>query len=350
MSIKDEKLSARQIQALIFSIFSGVMVTVMPFRFINVCGDNIALTLILGGITAAVFYGVLSRLFIYVKDENDLFFKILCILAAVHMCMFAGMCTYIFSVITSLFMLPEINKEMVAFILVLCAYIASSGGIKKKGRMSEITAVLMILGLIFVAVFMIKGENFERTYFKGLKTMESFRNVLMVSFYFDMSSFLFVMLGHYGKNDKKCFKTVGTAVFLTFIVLAAALLAAANIFGSTDAARRFFAAVEVLNDIDFPGSVVQRQEILIMGFIITSFFMLISTFIILSSEAVSKAVFGGKKFWSIFTAATVFIISILPNNTIQAFGIMNGIDYFGALFSVLAVLYVLTVMIRRKRT
>lgn len=349
MNIPDGKVSVRQMQALIFSAFSGVTLSVMPFRFINVCGDNIVVPLIVGGIVAAVFYGVLSGLFIYVKNENDIFFKILNIIAAVHMCMFAGICTYLFSVISSYFMLPDVKKQIVAFVLVLSAFIASSGNIEKKGRMAEMTAVLMIAVLIFVAVFMINGENFEKAYFKGLETMKSFKNILVISFYFDMSSFIFVLSGFYKKNDKKCPKAVGTAVLLTFIVSAAAVLAAVNIFGSTDAARRFFAAVEVLNDIDFPGSIVQRQEILIMGFVITSIFMLISTIIILSGEAVSKAVFGKKKFWSIFIAAAIFIISILPDNTIQAFGILNGIDYFGALFSVLTVLYVLAVMIRRKR-
>jgi|GEM_PF-6509042 len=338
----DETLSKGQMRAVIFSVFSGTMLFTVPFRAANACGENLTANLLFGGIAAALSYGILAALYCNIQDRDDVFFKALNIIASVHMSLFAGECVYIFSDFAVFFMLRDIKRQTVAVVLVLAAYIASNGTILQKGRMSQITAVLMAAGIAFILIFSAYSIEIQKT---GMAFDVS--HAMLVPLYFDMPAFLFVIMQYRGK-EKAYHNSTGLMALAAFVLPFTAVIKASGDFGQKYAASHFFSAAEALSDIDFPGFIVQRQEALVTGIVITSVFTLVSVYIVLCAKAAEKT-FGHRKILSALFAAVVCVTGIFPENTTDAFAFLNRIDYSGVIFAAASVVYVCAIMLKGRQ-
>lgn len=132
-----------------------------------------------------------------------------------------------------------------------------------------------------------------------------------------------------------------------YIVLAFTTALSVSSFGIKESQRKIWPVIQMMNYIDFPSSLVERQEVLMSGFYIFSVFILAGTGIYILSVLLEIMFETDKKkvyilFPAVLLLISAYIINILGLNISIIIKILNVLTYF------LILLLPVKIIIRRK--
>ena len=334
---RDHMLSNRQLQALIIVDFLGVLMTTVTSSVTGISREGSWLYVFLGGVMIAVIMGVavssgykyqglmgtkIGKLFGFI-----IFFKIL-------LC--GGLWLRFFSETMSMLLLPKTAVYLISLLTIYVGFYTGAKGLETKGRLAEILIVLMFLVVLFV--FLLSAKNLNIDNLQPIKLENSLEAIkYTVSMAFGVE-FLF-LVSPYVNSNKKTSSAIIAGLILA-VVLGGIVAFTVGVFGVVGVIERRWAVLQIMDTIDFPLMLLERQDVILMGFWIITIFGFISSSVFYGGHILSKVVAKDEKSVVMFfvMAVAIFAVSFLPENLDDVTRLIEKAGIFNLIFNGLIVL------------
>ncbi|MCL2575413.1 MAG: spore germination protein [Defluviitaleaceae bacterium] len=358
----NNKISLRQVQALLFLEIFGFGVTALPRRtaehaaqdgWIGVIIAVVAAVLLVILITFIIKANIGQTFYDYTKRLFGRFLaSFFCLLLSARFILLAAFYLRLFAEITQSIMLPT-TPYIVIFIAVLAlAAYGASKGIEARGRLAELLIIIVLLPLIFVFGISSREIDFSNL----LPMMSASPSQIGKAGYYAFFSFggmeTLLLISPFLARKKGVAKSaIGTiAVMGGFMVIITAVTIAR--FGAQNVVAHNWPVLKMMDTISLPGSIIDRQGALIMTFWIISAYAIINAALFFSSLLLKDVAKKGKHIHYILLCVPIIaIIANIPNNIDQVYSWFNLYNKtFGITTMVgLPVLIFIVQLIRRGR-
>ena len=326
----NNKISLRQLQALLFLEVFGFGVTALPRRAAESAGQD-------GWVSVLLATGIIIPVVIVVSHITKLargqsFHDFACkvisrplgivisLIFCARLVLLAAFNLRIFAEITRQTMLPATPFAAIFVSMLMLAAYGAAKGIETRARMAEILILVVLLPLIFV--FGISGRDIDITNLAPVMVAPP-QNIVLGSFsaFFAFSGIeVLLLLSPYLSRPKHLTKS--TAQVTVTIGLFMAIVTAVTIarFGPEGIVHQMWPVLKMMDTISLPGSIIDRQGALIMTFWIVSAYATINAALFFSSLLLKDVVGRGQH--SGYILALVPIIAILahlPENLVAVY-------------------------------
>ena len=262
------KISCHQLKALIFSDFAGIYIVYLPLVLFSGATEGVFLSYMLSFLIGA---GAIW-LFSYIIDKKgsitkkNLFFKILCILFFVKTAVMGGYFINLSALIASGVFVRGTSKIAAILILVLCALFLCQKGFESRARFGEIAAFFILLGGIYVFIitsFDCDFRELKRTFLLNFQTINISKGILFSFMGIENLIFLLPLVSP-SKTKKTGAEGAKSFLFLGLFTGALSALALCR-YGANEVGVKLWPVLQMMNSADFPGMLLERQDIVIMG-------------------------------------------------------------------------------------
>lgn len=330
----NDKISLRQVQALLFLAVFGFGITALPRRVAEYAGQDGWLGVLLATIVAIPLVWIITSV---TKMHQGLNFyeyvcKVLtkpigilvCLFLTARLILLAAFNLRIFAEITQNFLLPTTPYFVIfAAILILAAYGASKG-MEARARLAEVLLLVALIPLILVFAFSIAEIDFtnllpmfntplEDIGRSGYSALFAFNGIDMLLL---ISPFL-ARPKNLGPSAKAVIATMGG-----FILVITAITIAR--FGALNITHHTWPVLQMMDTASMPGAIIDRQGALIMTFWIISAYAIINAALFFSSLLLKDVVKAGKhSHYILFCLPIIAIIAALPNSLEDVYSHFN---------------------------
>ncbi len=354
----NNKISNNQLSAVIIAAFLGCTAVSAPLGIIETAGGGAYISVFLGGFAASVFFYLLAWLTgktLTDSYENTvrqnlgkwLGFIVLAVIF-VYVSVYGGFQLAITARMVHFTMEKSVSSLFAALLIVFVAFYTALRGRECVGRISETAAVIMLLFIVFI--FVISAPSMDLTTLKP--TPDEWRGILegaVMSFCsLSVAGYVFIML-----PNNQSIKRTAFSVFLAFLVITVVLsfgtALAVSCFGVEESKRKLWPVIQMMNYTEFPGSLVERQEVLMSGFYVFSSFILTALSVHITSEILESIFKRINRVFSVLTACAVLLFFCLTALSQGGFDAVYGIYGFNAAMYGVMLLAPAVSLIRRKR-
>lgn len=359
MFSENDKISIRQLQALLILDLFGTAVVTLPRQTVYVAGNDGWIAVLIGSAIMAIFTIVFTTLGqrhtdkTVVELSQILLSRPIGILVslglAVKIMIGAGLELRIFCEMIGQSMLFRTPILVTALAMILiCGYV-SALGYECRARTGEILFVFVFvpfLILMLIAVFAadysnlrpVLSHNSSSFLYGAWDTILSFQGL----------EFLFLVFPYLQqpKRAKKAMIEAGIAIafFMTLITLLTIA-----VFGEYSVINKLFPVLQMMDSLQIPGSFLDRQDIFMLWFWVASLFASISAalfFVTILFERIQQN--KNKKIparkWMIFVMIVVFVVAVFPQDVAKTYDYMKLLKQYGGVFYILILPVVLLIL------
>ncbi len=355
----NDKISLRQLQALLVLDILGAGVIVLPRRAAMFAGQDGWLIIVAATGLAMVAMFLIASVGRQCPDKSfvelcaRLLSKPVAVLFAlgfvVKILIGIAMEIRFFTEIIKQTMLPNTPFFIIYTTILLLSAYAAAKGYETRARMAEVLLpiVFIPLGIVFAFAAMdVDFTNLMPVFSTPAKTLGWGALFSGLSF----TGIEYVLLVYpYLQRPKHARNSAVVAVGIIGAVMTLITLVTIAKFGPLEVQRQMWPVLEMMDVTDFPGSFIERQDALIISFWIVSVFAMVNAGLFFSSLLL-KDVFnkGRHSMYIIICIPLVLLLTALPQNMGQVWRIMDVVYItFGAVYMVgLPVLLVLMAKIR----
>lgn len=353
----NDKISNNQLRVIISASLLGSLSVSLPLGIIEISKGAAYISILFGGIFTSLLYYFAAKAFQkadiksyeeeILKNCGKLVGKIILVIVFIHTLMFAS-----FQLSVSSDMINSLTDKNISFLTALFFIILISGLMAQKGsecigRTSEIAFVLMLFSIIFIFLMAVRSVDFDILIPVPTERKGILKGALDTVLLFGFVGYTLLLMPK-SNNGKKYHKSVLTAFLTVTVVLSMTTALAVSSFGVKESQRKIWPVIQMMNYIEFPSSLVERQEVLMSGFYIFSIFILTGTGIYILSSLL-ESIFGTeKKKIYIFASSVILFISAYGMNIFD-FRILNILKVFNIFIYFLMLFLPVKMLIRRKR-
>ncbi|MCL2406984.1 MAG: endospore germination permease [Defluviitaleaceae bacterium] len=338
MFSENNKISVRQIQALIITYFLGVNATILPRIASEYVGHNawlaVAVSAVLAGagaylcVTSVMLYrGKVSLHDILCFAFSSFVGKIACVVLTAYFTLLAALKLRIFGEIVAAYLLPQTPLWQVAALMLFLAFFASFHGVETKSRASEILVFIVVVPLIILIFFGIFSADFSNLL---PITQVSGSDILIggfeSGFVFTGLPFLLVivpMLAVGGAISRR--RILGSFAFLSALLIVVTMLCV-SVLGVSSVLNSRHPFLELLFVINIPGSFMERQNALVLSFLILTVFITITVLTCCGTVLLRDTFATGKRRnYCYILLAAIFTVTLLISTENQAIEFMQTI-------------------------
>ena len=355
MLSQNNKITARQLQILLFLNIFGIGVIALPRIVAEQAGTAYGWICVV----LATCIVLLAAFFMCYAGEHltKPVGAVLSVFFIVRLIAGCAMEARIFGEIVRLSMLPLTPVSLICGVLLLTAAYAVSKGYETRARVGEILVFTSILPLLIICGMLFSKTN-NLNFYELLPTESTApKNIFMgtAAAVFAFKGVELVLLAFpYLKDSDKRHRTAGivrTIAIIGLLMAGMTIITTAR-FGE-HTARLMYPTLEMLDTAEIAGAVnIERKDALVMCFWIVSTFSLISAFLFFSVELTANFA-GGKNRKKILLAllALSFVIAVLPRGIGEAYKINDIINItLGApLLFVLPVVLAVKAFLKRRK-
>lgn len=354
MFAANNKISLRQLQVLLILDIFGTSVIILPRNIAKVAGNDAWISVLIGSLIMATLTLVLTKFGERYPDKtvvehmSELFSRpvgfILSMGLALKLVLSAGLELRIFcEIIRQIMLFRTPIWVTAATMLLVCVYVAA-GGYECRGRVGEILFVLAFLPFLFVLAAVGTSADYKNLLPAFTHTpSEVWKGTLITMLSFQGLEFLFLVFP-YLERPKEAKKGVFSATLLAAMLMTVIVILAIATFGEISVKNKLFPVLQMIDTVDFPGAILERQDMFMMWFWMVSAFASVSASIFFVTIILQRA-FQREKTrtsrWLFLVAPGVFLIMLLPSNIATAFKSMEKIKYYGDGFYILILPFVL---------
>ncbi len=359
MFSENDKISIRQLQALLILDLFGTAVVTLPRQTVNSAGNDGWIAVLLGSAVMAVFtlvFTILGRRHTdktIVELSQTLLSRPIGILIslalAIKIIIGAGLELRIFCEMIGQSMLFRTPIFIIVLaMLFICAYV-SAIGYECRARTGEILFVfvfvpfliLMIL-VIFTADYSnlrpIMSHNTSQITIGAWKTILSFQGL-------ELLFLVFPYLQHPQKAKRGVLEAgIAIAFFMTLITLLTIA-----VFGEYSVTNKLFPVLQMMDSLQMPGSFLDRQDIFMLWFWVASIFASVSAALFFVTIIFERIQYNKNKKiparkWIIFVMIMIFLVAVLPQNVANVYDYMEKLKLYGGTFYILILPVILLIL------
>ncbi len=313
---KNDFISQRQLQALIVAGSLGVLSVTVPLGVTVLGGSGGWLFTAVGGVITAVIMAMAvsvdkTSLWLMEKPVGHVVSLIIC--GKIIFC--AGVLLRYFSETIGQLLLPSTPSWLISFIMVLGIFYTGLKGEETRARFGEMAFGFIFLFLLFI--FLLSAPNVEKSNLLPFTAKGGVAAALYtVSAAFGIEYLLFVTPY---TNGFKRGKSVLTAGILSYGLISAAVAFTVGVFGIRGVAERRWPVLQIMDTIDFPLMILERQDVLMLGFWIGSIFLFLSGAVVYGGGILGRVSVKKERDRAMILAAAVliFVVSLFPQNISQ---------------------------------
>lgn len=242
-------------------------------------------------------------------------------------------------------MLPRTPIIVIMLVILLTASYLVKSGIEATARMGEVLIYFIMIPIVILFIIIALKVDYQEVlpFFQtNLKSVGW--GALSISYMFTPLEFMLMMTGLMRKPDKV--RKVGIGAVCTIGVLAGiiTLLTIAEI-GLGETQRQVWPVLALMQSIGIKNSVVENQEVIMLGVWILSVFMYISSGLYFSSLIGSRSCrFKRENVFVLPLIPVVLFISVWPKNLVQAYNYYFKFQlYLGTWFLIVVPLILLVI-------
>ena len=367
MFSENDKISIRQLQALLILDLFGTAVVTLPRQTAISAGNDGWIAVLLGSGIMVLFTLFFTTLGQRYPDKTvvELSQRLLCrpiglllsLGLAIKLMIGAGLELRIFCEMIGKYMLFRTPIAITAAaMLFVCAYVAAEG-YECRARTGEILFVFVFvpfLVLLLLALFTADYSNLQPVMSHSAtelaqgawKTILSFQGVELLFLVFP-----------YLQKPKKAKKSTLTAGIVIGVFLTVITLLTIAVFGEYSVVSKLFPVLNMMDSVQLPGSFLDRQDIFLLWFWVASIFASVSAglffvTVILERMQSDKSKKIPARRWLIGIVVIVFLIALFPQDVAQTYDMMEKLKQYGGIFYILilpVVLLLLDTIKRRKQ-
>lgn len=330
MFVDNEKISLRQLQALLLLQCFGTAVLFLPAELAAQSGRGCWLAALLGG---GVFAGISLLLSAFGAQDGDIvawckegfgnIAGMAVLLGLAGKFLFDGACELrIFSEVVCRSMLPDTPVWVLSpVVLLLCGFLARKG-IEAYGRLAEILffVTAIPLGLLLLAVAV--TAEYQRLLPLELPPMRGvLSGVAAVSVVFQGLPFLYFAFPYLKKPKQAKRAVLGSIVLLGAVVTGIVLLSLA-VFGAQPLSEKLLPTLQLLERVSFTGIFLTRQDVVFLWLWMCSAVVFVSG-VLLAVVYLAVRLFpqtqAKRKRWLWSAAVLLWGVSFLPENLTAAY-------------------------------
>jgi len=356
----NNKISLRQLQALLFLEIFGFGVTALPRRVAESAAQDgwiavlLATVMIIPMVLIATHVTKLAPSLSFHDFVSKLMTKPIGIIISLIFCarlvLLASFNLRIFAEITRQTMLPATPFAAVFVSMLLLAAYGAAKGIETRARMAEVLIFIVLLPLIFV--FGISGRDIDFTNLTPVFATSP-TNILSGSFsaFFAFSGIeVLLLLGPYLSRPKHLTKSASQTVITLGIFMAIITAVTIARFGPTNIIHQMWPVLKMMDTISLPGSIIDRQGALIMTFWIISAYATINAALFFSSLLLKDVVKRGKHSYYILGLVPIIaILAHLPENLVSVYEYFNLANSTFGLATMVAIPLLLFIIAKIRR-
>lgn len=338
------KVSVRQVEILLVLQMFNTSILLLPRIAANHAGRNGYILPIVAIVFGMIYLFSITALTNKFKGDTIVEFtpKIVakpiayCIvgLFAVKIMITTGLEIRMFGEMVSQVMLPKTPIEIIILTMLLTTAYLVKSGIEATARMGEILLYFIFIPLVIVlALIVLKADYKQLMPFFETDIMSVGKGAFIVSLSFMPIEFMLILAGLMKKQEKS-----RQAIFIALIAVAVIetiviILTYVGI-GVNESKRQIWPVLTLMQSIQFPGSLIENQEILMMTSWVFSIYMYISSGLYFTSLIGSRTFkFKRENVFILPIIPIVYFIAILPESLVQAYKYYISFQYnFGIWF------------------
>ena len=328
----NNKISLRQLQALLFLEIFGFGVTALPRRVAESSGQD-------GWVSVLVVTVLMIPIVIIISHVTKLargmsFHDFACrvmskplgiavsLIFCARLVLLAAGNLRIFAEITRQTMLSATPFSVIFVSMLLLAAYGAAKGIETRARMAEILILVVLLPLIFV--FGISGRDIDLTNLAPVM-VAPLENIAMGSFsaFFAFSGIeVLLLLSPYLSRPKHLTKSASQVTITIGLFMTIVTIVTIARFGAEGIIHQMWPVLKMMDTISLPGSIIDRQGALIMTFWIISAYAIINAALFFSSLLLKDVVGRGQHSGYILALVPIIAsLAHLPENLVTVYSL-----------------------------
>jgi spore germination protein len=343
----NNKISVRQLQALLILDVLGVGITLLPRVTAEYAGQDAWICVLIAAAAAIALSAVMSSVTSRFPDDN--FFgcvsklatkpvgAVICVLFTIKLVISASLTLRLFSEIIKSIMLPETPLWIIGVCMLAISGYSASKGYEARARLGELLLPFVFLPIISVCLVVAGDSDLsnlmpvlaERTPLDiGWGAAAAFGAFSGLDLYLLAAPYIGV--GRRSRNG-----AVGAAVFLGILMT---IITAVSVmkFGPLELKKQIWPVLDMMDAVDVPGSMLERLGALVMSFWIVSVFAVVNAHLFFSSMLLRDVCGKGTHLtYIILLMPVLFILSLTPASVFEtlrhmkSFNIMLSGAFFG---------------------
>jgi len=326
----NDKISLRQVQALLFLAVFGFGITSLPRRVAESAGQNGWLGVVIATLVAVLLVWIITA--VTRMHPGQTFYEYICkiltkpvgILVCLFLCarlvLLASFNLRIFAEITRSILLPT-TPYFVIFgaILALAAYGASKG-MEARARLAEILILIAIIPLVAVFALSFREIDFENLLPIFDTSLEGVTNASYTALFAFNGVDMLLLISPFLARPKSLTKSAkGVVATIGGFMVAITTITIAR-FGADNIVHHTWPVLKMMDTTSMPGAIIDRQGALIMTFWIISAYAIINAALFFSSLLLKNVVNKGNHIHYILICLPIIaIIAALPSDLSQVY-------------------------------
>ena len=326
MFAKNQKISLRQMQALLLLQCFGTAVLFLPAELAAESGRGCWIAAIIG---AGVWTGACLLLSALGNAGKDAVF--LCrtafgkgigtavVFGLIAKLLFDGAYELrIFSEVVCRSMLPHTPVWVIApVVLILCGLLAAKG-IESCGRLAELLFFFAVLPLLLVLAAVAVTAEYQRVLPMAFPDVRGIAaGIGAVGVVFQGLPLLYVLFPYVQKPKRTGHAAVGAAAAVGTVIMIVTLLCLA-VFGPVPLSQKLLPTLQMLERVSFSGIFLTRQDVVFLWFWMCTAVVFVAG-VLFAVQDMGARLFGKKKRWLWGAALLLWAVSFLPENLTEAY-------------------------------
>ncbi len=362
MFSENDKISIRQLQALLILDLFGTAVVTLPRQTVHAAGNDAWIAVLLGSAIMAVFTLVFTMLGQRYPDKTVVELSQILLSRPVGVLLSLGL---VFKIMIGAGLELRIFCEMIGqsmlfrtpiyitalAMLFVCAYVAVVG-YECRARTGEILFIFVFvpfLILMLLAIFTADYNNLRPIMIHdGSELMKGAWDTILS---FQGLEFLFLVFPYLQRPKQAKKGMLQAGIVIAFFMTLITLLTIA-VFGQYSVVNKLFPVLQMMDSLQMPGSFLDRQDIFMLWFWVASIFASISAALFFSTilfERIQKNHSIPARKWIFIIMIIVYVVAVLPQDIASTYDYMERLKQYGGVFYILVLPVLLLILDSLKR-
>lgn len=360
MLIKNNKISIQQLGILFFLDLYSTSALVVP-RVLTEYAKQDAWIALLGGALLAIFYTViickLGNLFpkdSFLEYTGKIISKpiayVVTIGFLIKIMVTMALELRTFGELIKQLLLPETPIEIILFSMLLTASYLIRKGYEARARMGEILVYFVMIPIVIIVLFAlpeVKLSNITPNFIT--KPMDLMKSSYFASFLFTGVEFGLLVFPFVNKTNKVLPTFVGSIV-LVLLLNALVLFTTMGNLGVEETTNNIWPVMILMQTINLPGSLIERQDALMVLFWIFSIFAIINALLFFASLLLKQLMKAKEQSFLVLPILPiVYFIALIPNNIVETYDWVEAMRTYIDITFLLPIPFLLYILARLRK-
>ncbi len=275
---------------------------------------------------------------------------VLIVFFALKLLVGAGLELRMFGEMISRVMLPKTPLPVILLTMLLTISYLVKSGIEATARMAEILIYFIFVPLAIVLIFIAAKADYKQlTPFFQAGPLQIGKGAFLISLSFMPIEFMLMLTGLMERPEEGKRATLVAIVIVSGIEVVVTLLTFVGI-GVVESQKQVWPVLTLMQSIQFFGSFVENQEVLMMTCWVFSIFMYVSSGIYILSLIGSRVFkFKRENIFVLPTLPIIYAIAMVPRNLTQVYTYYRNFQYYVGLWFLLPIPLILLILIKVKK-